>query len=1181
MSLLTPKRIVMGSGKKVTVGYHYYLGLHFGLCHGPVDSVQKIVIGDRVAWSGLQTSTGAITINKPDLFGGEKREGGIVGDLSVLMGEPGQVANSYLQAKIIPAFRGILSAVWNGGKVTANNPYLKPWAFKVSRILSGWSGGTAWYPEAAVISAGCADDISEAIFSETFDDSLSPYSVYQGSLSAFSIVTDSYGPALRVAPGPSAVDAIYRIVPSGKFRFVSVKFKVTATGGDDYGVLDLLNSAGSVVLSFVPGRESAIDALRRPGLYFIDQPGAPGNLIGSGAVTVGDWYQADFTYDQELQQFGCTVVNLNTSVLHGSVTVSVSQRTPISKVVWRTENVTGSGTVIWDDLSIHIDVEGATMNPAHIIYQCMTDTAWGMGYPTSAIDNTSFSAAATALFDESFGLSLLWNQQESIENFLQIVLDHIGGILYVDPETGKFGLRLVRSDYDRWTLPQYGPDTLVSAENYQRKAWGETVNELTVIYVNACTEKEESVTVQDIANIAVQGGVVSQARNYHGIRNASLAQRVAMRDLHAASTPLASIKLTANRAAWRVFPGDVFRLTWPEYGIDDVVFRTLEVNRGTLTDGQIIINAVEDVFGLPDNTYLVEQVSSWVDPSNAPAAAPYRKLIEAPYWDLARNLSAADLDYVDALSGYLETLAVRPSGDAINYEIHAKTGASAYEVAGNGDFCPSAMVVSALTKTTTAITLSNGIDLDLVAPGGYAIVGDEYVLVSAIDAVAGTATISRGMLDTVPAEHNASARIWFADSAAGFSTTEYADGETVDVKLLPATGQGTLDIDLAPSDSLTMDQRQYRPYVPGKVLVNTSAYPEWIGGTDVFSLTWAHRDRLLQTAYMVEQSEASIGPEDGTTYNLRLYSELDALLRSETGLSGTSYSWSTELDDVAGNGNQDIYWSSVVSLLRFEGTNNSTTITDEAAVPLSWSCVAGAKISTADKKFGASSLVLDGTGDYVTTSGLTSFGSVWTAEVFIKSADIGSNVAKQAFQFINGSGYGFDILIAKNTAGSPDSTTTRLRVYMSSNGTSANIANNVYSTSSLGTNISGAFHHLRCTFDGAAYKFYWNGSLVLTVTSSLSICAFSSVAIGGNSGVAAQTIAGNVDSFRLTNAVRNTGDFSVPTQDFPTSGDVRINGRIRFELESVRGGLTSYQKHNHTVLREGYGFNYGYYYGGQ
>ena len=136
----------MGSGKKITVGYKYYLGLHFGLCQGPVDALLRVIIGDRDAWTGEQTSTGALSINKPDLFGGKKREGGVVGDLSVLMGTSGQSENSYLAAKIgagLPAFRGILTTVWNGGHVTSNNPYLKPWAFRVRRIKQGWTGAVS------------------------------------------------------------------------------------------------------------------------------------------------------------------------------------------------------------------------------------------------------------------------------------------------------------------------------------------------------------------------------------------------------------------------------------------------------------------------------------------------------------------------------------------------------------------------------------------------------------------------------------------------------------------------------------------------------------------------------------------------------------------------------------------------------------------------------------------------------------------------------------------------------------------------------------------------------------------------------------------------------------------------------------------------------------------------------
>ena len=41
------------------------------------------------------------------------------------------------------------------------------------------------------------------------------------------------------------------------------------------------------------------------------------------------------------------------------------------------------------------------------------------------------------------------------------------------------------------------------------------------------------------------------------------------------------------------------------------------------------------------------------------------------------------------------------------------------------------------------------------------------------------------------------------------------------------------------------------------------------------------------------QDEGDIGPEVGTTYTLRIYGESDTLLREESGLTGTSYTYLT------------------------------------------------------------------------------------------------------------------------------------------------------------------------------------------------------------------------------------------------------------------------------------------------
>jgi hypothetical protein len=870
----------MGSSKKATVGYRYYMGLQFGLCHGPVDALYKVSAGDRDAWIGAQTTSGSIAIYAPELFGGDKKEGGVVGILDVAMGEPTQTTNSYLAGLLgpaIPAFRGILSLVWRGGQVAANNPYVKPWAFRVKRILQGWTSGSAWYPEKAEIpNTSSFGDYAEYWSSVlSFDSSLAAMTP-ETSASTQVIAGMQPTDVLQITLAPLSENAWSRWLDYG----TSPGYYPGSTDAPLWwSKLTIKDADGNVTRLFESSGMTADAA-------YTANAAEVGLLTGSASYSL--WIEDDILYNR------------------GAITVSVKKLAPVFPQV--------------------------DMNPAHIVYQCLTDSDWGMGYPTGTIDNASFTAAANTLYAEGFGLSFLWNQQETIESFLQIVLDHIGALLYVRPDTGAFALKLIRSDYDRAALPIYGPESLISASDYQRQAWGETINEITVIYADYRTGKDAPVTAHDVANIQIQGGVVAQTRNYQGIRRVDLAQRVALRDLQSVSTPLARIKLTATRALWQVFPGGVFRLSWPEFSIDDVVFRALSVNRGTLQNGEIIIDAVEDVFGFPDNTYLAEQPSEWEDPSNPPAAAPYRKVLAAPYWDLARNLSDADMAYVDTLSGYLETLAVRPSSDATNYGIQVDSGAG-YQVEGTGDFCPSATVVGALDKTTTVISLVNGVDLDLVEAGGYAIIGDEYVLVSVIDATAGTATISRGLLDTVPADHAAGTRIWFADGAQGLDTTEYVDGEIVSVKLLPITGRGQLDIALAPVDSLTIDQRQYRPYPPGNLKFSGSISPVASDyPTDIYgdlSLSWAHRDRLLQTAYLVEQDEASIGPEPGTTYTVEIR-EGATLIESASSLTGTGYTASTSGDHTI---EVTLYamrgglrsWQSHVHLLTMHGDNNRLT----------------------------------------------------------------------------------------------------------------------------------------------------------------------------------------------------------------------------------------------------------------
>lgn len=142
----------MGKSKKVTVGYKYYVGMHMVLCHGPVDAVTAIEVDDRTAWSGTSTG-GSVSVNNPELFGGEGREGGVVGTVDIMMGSTTQGRNAYLQSKLgadIPAFRGVLSVVLRQVYVGLN-PYLKNWSFWVTRRNTRLDGQPQWYSSKVAI----------------------------------------------------------------------------------------------------------------------------------------------------------------------------------------------------------------------------------------------------------------------------------------------------------------------------------------------------------------------------------------------------------------------------------------------------------------------------------------------------------------------------------------------------------------------------------------------------------------------------------------------------------------------------------------------------------------------------------------------------------------------------------------------------------------------------------------------------------------------------------------------------------------------------------------------------------------------------------------------------------------------------------------------------------------------
>src|SRR5690606_31208425 len=132
-------------------------------------------------------------------------------------------------------------------------------------------------------------------------------------------------------------------------------------------------------------------------------------------------------------------------------------------------------------------------------------------------------------------------------------------------------------------------------------------------------------------------------------------------------------------------------------------------------------------------------------------------------------------------------------------------------------------------------------------------------------------------------------RLWGFDVEAAADPQAYADGETVDAKVVNRTSSGKIDLADAPTFALTLASRQARPYPPGWVLVNGQVEPPATIVGDVV-VEWTHRDRVLQADTLVDTSEGSIGPEPGTTYTVRFILN-GTLVHTEDEIAGTMATW--------------------------------------------------------------------------------------------------------------------------------------------------------------------------------------------------------------------------------------------------------------------------------------------------
>lgn len=688
-----------GAGKQIVD--EYSMSMHLGVCHwpnGPDDRVLGISVGEKLAWEGSVQNESTVSINLPDLFGGPKKEGGLIGEVRILPGADTQDLPSGIKARIdgdVPGYRGLLTMFF-------------------AKVING-TGGFVW---------GCN----------------SPY-----------------------------------------LRTLWVRVK-------------------RIPYAFI------------------------------AAVGEGSSYAA---------------------------------------------------------------MANNQANPAHIIYECLTDSDWGMSTPPARINLANFQAAAKTLYEEGFGLSMAWVKSSSVQDFIVEIIDHIQAVMYVNPRNGLIELKLIRDDYDFNDLPVLD-NTNCTVTKFDRKAWAETTNEIVATWTNPANEQEETVTIQDLANIAMQGAVVSDSRNYYGIRNADLAMKIAARDLRSAASPLAAVELSALRNAWDFIPGGCFVLNYPEYDVENVVVRITNINYGKVGSPDIKITGMEDVFAFAISTTFTPPSTGWEDVAEDPREMDFTRTGTLPYYFVLRMIDQNQsylYDYPEVLVWYLGG---QNSKDTRSLDLMMQMtdglGNLYPENQGTLDLAGHATLGAALVKEgTSVVQYSNLTRGDGPTIGGFMLIDNELCVVT--DLGVGTVTVNRGVLDTVIAAHpTVGAEIWFFENDTRMSAPVVrSDGELVYLRGLPTTSRGTLPF-VGLYGSVFMDNRPYRPYPNKKIVVDGTPY---LGDVDITGksnllITWANRNRQAEDNVVLTWDDNSVAPESLQTTRIKMY-YVGIQFYDSGALTGTSF----------------------------------------------------------------------------------------------------------------------------------------------------------------------------------------------------------------------------------------------------------------------------------------------------
>ncbi len=524
---------------------------------------------------------------------------------------------------------------------------------------------------------------------------------------------------------------------------------------------------------------------------------------------------------------------------------------------------TGLGTA-------HPIVNSLDCNPMEMMYELLTRTDQGYGYSDADINLTELRTAGETLYTEGNGISFTLYSKKKITGLIKLLENQCECRFRIDPQTGQWRVVLMRDGYSIPGLRALDQDSILEVIDFSRAAWDQTVNDVRISYRRRANYYSASYApAQDGANVRIQNRVVPISLTFEGVKDDTLANKIAWRELRSQSYPLSKGRFKVNREYWDAYEGEVvlFNYTIGSITITDLAMRIIRIDVGNKDEPDILVDVVQDIFSWRAASYADPDATNWVAPEKdvIPFPSDEQTAFEVPYAISRRDLYPSE--------GRIWCSGVSQGRGEIGFKIRqrnsAGTPAGDFFDAGDGDgFMFIGELDSSVDHDDATIDILTDMDItEILETTAFNIgndlanlfmIEDEFVACTGVSVITGGLQLTgcyRGLLDSAQHSHASAASVLFINAGGTITDTAFTLTNNIHIRLLPfdvhdnviSEGDGDLT-----QIALTMDNRERRPYCPTFLSVNgTDWNPSPIsmdashGATEDdkgFDVGWTRRD---------------------------------------------------------------------------------------------------------------------------------------------------------------------------------------------------------------------------------------------------------------------------------------------------------------------------------------------------